>query len=162
MRSLLYELLLVAHSYTRWGVLLAALVTLVSATWAARLGRDWRARDQRLARAFVASVDLQVLLGLSLYFGVSPLARIARAQWTGLGWDAFWSQPLLRFFGLIHPLLAVSAAVAAHTAWVLVRRTEQPGDRHRRLAIGAGLSLALFLAAVPWPFLGHERPWFRF
>jgi hypothetical protein len=164
-----YELLLIVHSFTRWFVLGWSALTLLYAL--NRAGsqrasnasdrRAWSARDQRVARVFIASVDLQVLLGLSLYLAVSPLARFARALWSARGFGALWAEPVLRFFGIIHPTLALLAACVAHVSWVAVRRTEDARQRHQRLALGAALALTLFLAAVPWPFLGHERPWFR-
>jgi len=157
-----YDVLLVTHSFVRWLVLAACALTALRSFRSARAERPWTARDQRFARGFVASVDLQVLLGMSLYFGVSPLARVARALWSAEGFAALWAQPMLRFVGVIHPSLALVAATTAHVAWVAARRTLLPSERHARLAWGAALALAAFLAAVPWPFLGHERPWVRF
>ncbi len=161
--SEVYDLLLIAHSFTRWWVLVACMAA-VGYAFCARwiFAPDARARDFRVGRALVASVDLQVLLGMSLYFGVSPLPRAARLLWAEQGWRALCADPLLRFFGLIHPALALAAAFVVHAAWVAVRRAESSAGRQRRLALGAALGLALFLAAVPWPFLGHERPWLRF
>jgi hypothetical protein len=160
MWNLTYELLLIVHSFTRWWVLGWSTLTLLYAL-SRTSQRVWSARDQRVARVFVASVDLQVLLGLSLYLAVSPLARAARVSWAVRGFGALWADPVLRFFGIIHPTLALLAACIAHVSWVAVRRTEDGRQRQRRLALGAALALSFFLAAVPWPFLGHERPWFR-
>jgi hypothetical protein len=160
--GVVYEALLVAHSFVRWWVLAACALTALRGLGAGRVGGAWTARDQGVARAFVASVDLQVLLGMSLYFGVSPLARAARALWSKEGFAALWSEPMLRFVGVVHPLLALTAAAVAHAAWIAVRRSEGARERHARLGWGAALSALLLLAAVPWPFLGHERPWFRF
>jgi hypothetical protein len=158
----LSELTLFLHSWTRWAVLCIASVTAIAGLTGAVRERAWGARDAALARVFVASVDVQVLLGLSLYFGVSPLARMARAVWASVGLAGLWGQHELRFFGLIHPALMLLSAFVSHTSWVLVRRTECSRERQRRIGIGAALALAIFLAAIPWPFLGHERPWFRF
>jgi hypothetical protein len=161
MANVVYELLLISHSFTRWWLLACSLLTSGYALVRALSRRGWSAGDQRVARVFVASVDLQVLLGLSLYLAASPLARAARALWSARGWGALWADPRLRFFGIIHPTLMLLGAFVAHASWVGVRRTEDARARRRRLAAGAALALALFLAAVPWPFLGHERPWFR-
>lgn len=161
--SEVHDLLLIAHSFTRWWVLVACTAAVgyaFCARWSS--APDARTRDLRVGRALVASVDVQVLLGMSLYFAVSPLPRAARLLLAEHGWRALCADPLLRFFGLIHPALALSAAFVVHAAWVGVRRAESRVSRQRRLALGAALGLALFLAAVPWPFLGHERPWFRF
>lgn len=159
--GVVYDVLLVAHSFVRWWVLAACALTALSA-FAGRARPAWTARDQGIARIFVASVDLQVLLGMSLYFAVSPLARAARALWSKDGFMALWSEPGLRFIGVIHPLLALLAASVAHAAWIGVRRSDAARERHARLGWGAALSALILLAAVPWPFLGHERPWFRF
>ena len=157
-----YDVVLIAHSFVRWWVLAACALAALRGLLGRRSSAAWTARDAGVVRSFVASVDLQVLLGLSLYFGVSPLARAARALWSGQGFHALWAAPELRFVGLIHPLLALLAALVAHVAWVAVRRTERASERYARLAWGAALAAALLLAAVPWPLLGHARPWFRF
>ncbi|HTV19541.1 MAG TPA: hypothetical protein VMG12_12735 [Polyangiaceae bacterium] len=159
--AVVYDVVLVAHSFVRWWVLVACGLAAFCGLGGRARG-SWSARDRGVARLFVGSVDLQVLLGLSLYFGVSPLARAARAVWASEGFRALWAAPELRFIGLIHPLLALSAALVAHASWVGVRRSERPSERHARLGWGAALAAAILLAAVPWPFLGHERPWFRF
>jgi hypothetical protein len=156
------ELVLILHSFTRWWVLALSMATTLVALAGALNQRAWRAGDQGIARLFVASVDVQLLLGLSLYWGVSPLARAARALWASEGFRALWAERELRFFGVIHPTLALLAACAAHAGWVAARRTQDGLARHRRMALGASLALGLFLAAIPWPSLGHERPWFRF
>jgi hypothetical protein len=159
--SAVYDALLVVHSFTRWCVLLAAAFTLAHALrplWASAA----RPLDPRVGRVFVACVDVQVSLGLSLYFVVSPFARAARMLWAEQGLAALWADRQLRFFGLIHPCLALLAACLAHAAWVGVRRAETDASSRRWLGAGAALALVIFLAAVPWPFLGHERPWVRF
>ena len=157
-----YDVVLVAHSFVRWWVLAACAIAALRGVGGGRGGGRWSPRDQSVARLFVGSVDLQVLLGMSLYFGVSPLARAARALWSSQGFRALWAVPELRFIGVIHPLLALLAALVAHVAWVAVRRSERASERYVRLAWGAAVTALILLAAVPWPFLGHERPWFRF
>ncbi len=160
--SAAYELLLIVHSFTRWWVLVACALMMARAWSRSASQASWSVLDDRAARAFVASVDLQVLMGLSLYFGLSPLARAARVLWGTKGFVAMWAEREPAFFGLTHPALALLAAIAAHGGWVAARRADGARERRRRLGVGAALALALFLAAVPWPFLGHERPWFRF
>jgi heme A synthase len=156
------ELILILHSFTRWTVLVASLTTALAALVASLTRRPWSTRDRSLARVFIACVDLQVLLGLSLYFAASPLAQAARALWAAEGFSALWAARELRFFGIIHPTLALLAACVAHAGWIASRRTDRAPEQHRRLGAAATLVLAIVLAAIPWPFLGHDRPWFRF
>ena len=133
------------------------MLTLVRSLSGWQQARAWSAWDQRAARLFVGSVDTQVLLGLTLYFGVSPIAAAARADLA-----AAWADPTLRFFGVIHPALMLLAFIAAHVAWVAARRAELPTQRHRRLALGALTAAAFLVAAIPWPFLEYGRPHVRF
>src|SRR5204862_7176050 len=139
---------------TRWSVLVMSSVAALGALTAVVRGRPWSARDTAVARAFVACVDLQVLLGLSLYFEVSPLARAARSVWASEGFLALWAERELRFFGLVHPALALLGACVAHAGWVAARRTDRGCERHRRLGAAAAVALATFLALIPWPCLG--------
>lgn len=148
----LYEVLLIIHSFNRWLVLAACVVTALRAVEGWHQKQPWTALDDRLARGFIASVDVQVLLGISLYFGASPLAHAARANLA-----AAWTDPVLQFFGVIHPCLALSASVIVHAAWISARRATDARARHRRLALGASLALAAFLGAVPWPFMEYGR-----
>jgi len=157
----IYDIVLLVHSFTRWCVLVACVITASYAFAARPRSEGWAAGERILGRVFVGSVDLQVLLGLSLWFSVSPLARVARAVWSTQGFGALWAQPELRFFGVIHPSLALLAGVVAHSGWVGARRQPSTSTRRRWLGASAALALGFLLAAVPWPFLGHERPWFR-
>jgi hypothetical protein len=156
-----YEIVLIVHSFVRWWVIVACAATSMHSFWP-RAADASDAFELRVGRVFVASVDLQVLLGSTLYFGVSPLARAARALWAEQGLAALWADRALRFFGVIHPCLALLAACVAHVSWVLTRRAATRTSSRRWLGAGAALALAIFLAAVPWPLLGHDRPWLRF
>ena len=149
----LHELVLALHGLTRWIVLAAAAgaeVLALHGLWAAR---DFGVWDRRVARALVASIDLQVSLGLTLYLLVSPLARLARANL-----HAAWHTPALRFFGLVHPCLALAAALAAHAGWIAARRAPNTVARHRCLAMGAAAVLMLLVFAIPWPGSSTPRP----
>jgi hypothetical protein len=156
----LYEVLLYLHSYVRWWVVGAALSSLAYTLWAGATHRAWSPLEERLARALVTGIDVQALLGVTLYLGVSPLARFARAIWSTRGVGTLWASPL-RFFGLLHPASMLLAATIVHVAWVAARRGP-PELRRRRFGTGVALAVAIISLAVPWPFLGHDRPWFRF
>ncbi len=156
----LSELVLMLHSWTRWAVLASSLATALGGLTGAVWKRAWSARDQTIARVFVASVDLQVLLGLSLYFSVSPLARVARALWAFAGLRGLWGDHELRFFGILHPAMMLLGACITHASWLLARRSERGDQRHRCIGTGAALALAVFLAAIPWHSSGMSAPGF--
>ena len=140
----MYVFLLAFHNVTRWVVLIAALVALV---WALQgwLGRRPFERRHRLANVvFVASMDLQLLVGLALYV-VSPLVRAA------LG-DMASAMRIsdLRFFAVEHISIMLVAVVLAHVGSALARRAPDDRAKHGRTLLWFGLSTAAMLVSIPW------------
>jgi hypothetical protein len=139
-------------------VLGATCVVGARCAWGFAARRGWSLRDAALARAWVAAIDVQVLLGMLLYFFASPQAAIARQS---LRWA--WADPSLRFFGIQHPLAMLAVAASTHVSWVWARRTDgATRERFRRLGLGVLGTLVLILAAIPWPSLTYGRPLARF
>ncbi|WP_164013250.1 hypothetical protein [Pyxidicoccus trucidator] len=153
---MLYSLVLFLHSWVRWGVVVFGVLALGGSLSGWLRGRDWTRSDRRLQLLFVSAFDLQLLLGLTLYFGLSPLSPRSM--------DALrmsMSVSFLRFFSLEHPLLMLLALTAAHVASALSRRAEAPTARHRVWAVGLLIALLLVALGIPWPALSHGRPLFR-
>ena len=143
---MLYSILLIVHSWLRWAVLGAGLVAAV------RGG----AGNQSAGRWFTSILDVQMLIGLLLYFVLSPI--------TGAALDDFGAAmkvPQLRFFAIEHVLGMVIAIALAHVGSGKVRKA--PEHRKARLAaIFYGLALVAILASIPWPGMSAGRPLFRF
>ena len=154
--TLFYEWLVALHSWGRWAVFLTAAFVAARAALGWARGRDWGAADAAAARVWVGSVDVQALLGMTLYFAVSPLAFVARLDPAGA-----WRDPTLRFFGALHPVLMAGAFAATHATWVAVRRVGASRERFGRLGLGALAALGLLALATPWPALAYGRPLFR-
>ena len=152
----MYALVLLLHSWLRWVVLGTLGACLVGALLRARARRDWSIRDRRLLTLFIAAFDTQLLLGLTLYFVLSPITPKSVAE---LGRDM--SVAYLRFFALEHWLSMLLALTAAHVTLPAARRAKTAVSRQRRLGWGLGLTLLLILSGVPWPFLVYGRPLFR-
>jgi len=152
----LYSLVLLAHSWLRWAVLLLALALLARSAAGWLRSRAWTPADERLQVALVAVIDLELLLGLLLYLALSPLTRAFLAH-PAAGMRA----PALRFFGVEHGLAMLLAVAVAHAGRVISRRAPTPARRQRVTCITALLVLLLLAAAIPWPVLGYGRPLFR-
>ncbi len=148
-----YTFLLAAHSLWRW-VVLGAVAARVGRAVVARTG-PYTALDKRLGLAAMISLDLQLVLGLGLYCGLSPSTRTAFAD---VG--AAMKDPYLRFWLVEHGPVLVFAAILAHIANVRVRKAANDARRHRIAAIAFGIVLVLILVAMPWPFRPVVgRPW---
>ncbi|HEU4538216.1 MAG TPA: hypothetical protein VFS00_29040 [Polyangiaceae bacterium] len=151
--TVVYGWLVVLHSWGRWAVFLTGALVAARALQGRGSGRPWGAADAAAARAWVGSTDVQVLLGMTLYFVVSPVAAVAR-----LAPAVAWGDPMLRFFGALHPLAMVGAFAATHAAWIAARRVDACPERFSRLGLGALAALGLAALATPWPSLVYGRP----
>lgn len=148
-----YSFALFLHSTLRWAVLVLGLLALVSAGHGFFRSRAYTPVDDRIQRAFTGLTDTQFLIGLILYFFLSPVV------------DAFWDAPraamkehTLRFFGMEHVTTMVIAVAVLHAGRVLAKKAPTDRLRFRRLALSSFFTLALMGAAIPWPGLRHGRP----
>ena len=69
---MLYSSALWLHSLLRWAVLLAGAIAWFRSIGGATAKRPWNAKDELWGLLFVASLDLQLVVGLSLYVFLSP------------------------------------------------------------------------------------------
>ena len=152
----MYGVVLIVHSWNRWLVLGLALAALTVAIRGRSAGRPWTQADQRLTRAFISSLDLQGLLGLLLYFVLSPIVPK-----TGSEFKAAMHVGALRFFAIEHISMMVLALITAHVALAYAKRAPSARARQGRVAGGVGLTLVLILSSIPWPWLATARPLFR-
>jgi hypothetical protein len=148
-----YPFLLALHSLVRWVVVAAAIQALVVA-WAGWLAaRPYTPLGRRSAAILTGAIDLQVLLGLALYFLASPITRSALAAP-----GAAMGDSQLRYWLVEHPLLALLAAALAHLGSARARRAVAEADRWWRAAVYFTAAALAVAATVPWPFRAVHRP----
>jgi hypothetical protein len=101
--------------------------------------------DTRVGRFYSISLDIQFLLGLILYFFLSPLTKVALSDFgTAL------ANTDLRFFAFEHMLMMILAVIFAHVGVATARRAEESILKHRRSAIWFSLSFLAVLLGMPW------------
>lgn len=118
--NMLYQ----AHSGLRYLVLLAGVLALLVCVYGIATGKPVRAA-QVLTAAFTGLLDLQILLGVGLVIG-------------GIYYGAL----------IGHLVMMALAAVVAHVASVMARRTE---DARRALTlrlVGVGLALVFIVGGI--------------
>lgn len=150
----MYTAFLVIHSWLRWVALAAGI-----AATAAAVGdqTDAGPRRDRSGLIFLITMDLQLVIGLLLYFVVSPNMEAIRANM-----GAAMRSAQLRFFAVEHLTGMFVAAVLVHAGRVLARRAATPAARRRRQIICYGLATLIVLLSIPWPGLPYGRPLLRF
>ncbi len=149
----MYATVLFLHSWLRWIVVGLGIFALVSAWRARASGREFTRTDDRRGLLFVTALDLQVLLGLTMYFFLSPITRAA-FQDPG----AAMRSSVLRFFLIEHVVSMTLALVAAHVGRIRTRRVTTSPEKHQRASSGVLIALLCILVGIPWPFLPYARP----
>jgi hypothetical protein len=152
----MYDLLLFAHSWLRWLVLLAALAAIARAIGGVNTRRPWTPLDDRAGVWLTASLDFQMLLGLILYIFLSPVTQSAFVDMAA----AMRAAPI-RFFAVEHPVGMIVAIALAHVGRVRVRKAPDSESKHKQALIFFGLSLLVLLLSIPWPIGPGARSLFR-
>ncbi|MEO6730153.1 MAG: hypothetical protein ABIN01_02965 [Ferruginibacter sp.] len=149
------QIVLVLHNLVRWAVLLFGLWTLLNALSGVFGKRKYTAGDNRSNLLFMTSCDIQLLLGLILYFTNSWFDRLK-----DLGNNM--KDPYNRFFTMEHMGLMVLAWVLVHVGRSSVKRATTDAAKHKRMLIFFGIAIVLILISIPWPFReAIARPYFR-
>lgn len=152
-----YTVALFLHSWWRWVVFGLAIATLVRSLRGWRAGAEWSATDKKVARGLVGAVDVQMLVGLAMLCFLSPFTTAAMHDMKATMKDA-----VLRFFTVEHPFTMVLAVIAAHVGLVLAKKAKTGTQAHKRMAIGVIVMVVCVLIGMPWSWLAHGRPLFRF
>ncbi|PYR21321.1 MAG: hypothetical protein DMF95_25925 [Acidobacteria bacterium] len=150
----MYTTVLTIHSWIRWITLVAG----VGATMAAIRGKVEGATSlaDRWGLAAMMALDIQMLLGLLLYFVLSPNMKAILDNFGGAMKD-----PATRFWAVEHTSSMLAAVVLAHVGRVLARKAATPAAKRTRLLICFGLATALMILGMPWPGRPGGRDLFR-
>jgi hypothetical protein len=150
----MYSAILIAHSWIRW----LALVSAFGATLA--VVRNQVEGDRSIADRWglilTITLDLQLLLGLTLYLAVSPNMEQIRANF-----GASMKDPTARFWAVEHITMMFAAIIIAHVGRVLARVAKDVTAKRTRLLFCFGLTTILLLAGIPWPGMRAGRPLLR-
>ena len=151
-----YEIVLFAHSYLRWVVVLVGLILCSRSFVAWRNEQNWERADERLHVALIAAFDTQLAIGLLLYVFLSPLPWAFFADLSNN-----IKEPTLRFFSMEHAIAMLVVTVSVHVGRVQSKRAATDSLRHRRVWTTTLFALLLMVAAIPWPGFRYGRPLLR-
>jgi hypothetical protein len=152
----MYTAVLFLHSWVRWAVLLFALLAIGRALSGAFGRRQWTPADDRAGMLFVTALDTQMLLGLLLYFALSPITRAALSDF-----GAAMQNSGLRFWAVEHLFGMVVGVILAHRGRSRVRAMTDPVRKHRVAAVFFILACIAIAASIPWEGTPNGRPLFR-
>jgi len=148
-------LILTLHNITRWIFLVLGIVVLVRSFSGWLKKSEYQNRDKKLSSIFAGVLDLQILLGIILYF---------TKGWAGVLMNAagdVMKTASLRFFALEHWLMMIIAAALVHMASAKVKKNTDSQKKYRLTAIWFGIALIIVLVSIPWPGTVAHRPLLR-
>jgi hypothetical protein len=147
--------ILVIHNLLRWAVVLFGVWTLINGLTGYFGKRSFTANDNRSNLFFMISCDIQLLVGLILYFNNGWFARLK-----DLGNNM--KDPYTRFFTMEHLTMMLIAWVLVHVGRATVKKAGTDAAKHKKMLIFFGLAIVLILASIPWPLReAIARPLFR-
>ncbi|UAY51468.1 hypothetical protein [Ferruginibacter albus] len=143
------------HSLVRWIILIFGFMTFFKAITGVFQKRNFTAGDNKANLFFMISFDVQLLIGLILYF--------ARPWFSTLKEDPKFAMhdSYLRFFTVEHAFMMILAWILVHVGRVMVKKASTDAAKHKKALVFFGIALLLILISIPWPFReGIGRPWF--
>ncbi|MFY0606628.1 MAG: hypothetical protein JXR10_07930 [Cyclobacteriaceae bacterium] len=139
-----YNITLHAHSGLRWIALLLALVVVIKSI-AGLVGKsEYSKLDNILGASYVGFMHLQLLLGLVLYFVLSPITEMALNDF-----GAAMKNSELRFWAVEHLSVMLLAIIFAQIGRTRSKKADI-SKKYKLQAIFFGASLLLMLAGIPW------------
>ncbi len=146
------QLVLVLHNLLRWAIVVFGIWSLINALTGIFGKRIYTAGDNRSNLLFMIFCDVQLLIGLILYFANSWYAQLKNMH------DSY-----SRFFSMEHLTMMLLAWVLVHIGRAKVKKATTDAAKHKTALLFFGTAIFLILIAIPWPFREIVgRPWFRF
>src|SRR5512145_2640676 len=140
---MLYPLFLTLHSIVRWLIILAAILAIIRSANGLSFKRGFTGMDSRVGMWFTILLDIQLLIGIILYFFLSPVTVSAMQNFAGA-----MGTTSVRFYAVEHALIMFIAVIVAHVGRSLVRKADSSAGKHRRTIIWFGIALLLILLAI--------------
>ena len=150
----MYQVLLFLHSWGRWLVLGTGLLAVFRAYGGWQGNRLFTKADNGISAAFSGFMWLQVIVGLGLYFGLSPWGLNGLKQY-GM------KDPTARFFGVEHITVMLIAAILAQVGRLALKKAPTAALKHKKAFIYFSIALVLVLLMIPWGIWNPHRPLFR-
>ena len=148
------NLILIIHSLLRWVAIACGLVAIGrAAAGLTKTPATWSESDAKFSRLFAISLDVQMLLGILMYFKFSTITTSA---FQNMG-EAMGNS-VVRFWIVEHPTIMLVALVFAHIGVARARKMVNPNGKHRTTLIFQGISLALILYGTTLTWSLAERP----
>ena len=138
-------IILAAHNLFRWAIVLLAIFAVyrLALSWIKK--DNWQKQDQKALTFLMIGVDIQLLLGVLLYFVFSDLTKAAFENF-----GSAMGNPILRFYAVEHFLMMAVGIILIHVAQSAGKKEFPDQQKRVRVTMMLGLAVVLILAGIPW------------
>jgi hypothetical protein len=139
----MYQPLLIIHSLLRYAVLFAALYAIYRAVVGWQKNLPYTSDDNKASVFLIIFVHTQLLLGLVLYFWLSP--------WASASFDM--KDPVVRFWKVEHLSTMLIAIALFQFGRIVSKKSATDLLKHKKAAIFYIIAFVILMAGIPWPFM---------
>lgn len=148
--DVLYTAVKHAHSGLRWVVIILLVAAIVKAAGKRRGGSVYPGKDPLALFAFIAT-HIQLLLGLALYFGLSPYVSFEE----GVMQDA-----VRRFYSVEHFIGMILGIAIITVGYIRAKKQAELNKGWKTISTFYLIGLVIIVVSIPWPFRNLGAGWF--
>ncbi len=149
------QIVLILHNALRWAVLIFGLLAVIKGVAGLINRRQYEIRDDKMGLLFMIFCDIQLLIGLGLYFSNSWFTQLKENG------AAVMKDATARFFTVEHALMMIIAWLLVHIGRANIKKSV-PSKRAGKMLLFYGIALLIILASIPWAFReAVARPFVR-
>jgi hypothetical protein len=140
------------HNLLRYIILILFVINLIN-IWKGFLKKEeWKEENDKIIKYLSISVDVQLIIGLILYFFLSTIVQSAFNDFGSAMKDS-----LFRFFTVEHTFAMLISIVLIHVGKAKVNGIKDREKKFKTAVIFFTSAFVIMIAAIPWPFYSFGR-----
>jgi hypothetical protein len=137
------------HSVLRWIILIVAVWAIIKMAAGRGGNKPFTPSDKKPALFFMIFMDVQLLVGLYLYFA-SPVWGFATLKNNPM--SVVMQDKAMRFFAVEHLVAMIIAVVLVHIGYAATKSAPTDQKKFNKAFWCFLIALIVILASIPWPF----------
>ncbi|MDN5214267.1 hypothetical protein QQ020_19470 [Fulvivirgaceae bacterium BMA12] len=146
----MYEIFLFIHSWLRWIVLILGLLVIIKSFFGWQGKKTYGKADNALSGSFIGILHLQLLIGLVLYFFLSPITTSAFQDFGGA-----MKAASLRYWAVEHIFVMILAVVIAQIGRTRSKKASGNVKKFKSVTIFYLIAMILMLSRIPFGEVGR-------
>jgi len=130
------------HSILRYFILLFAVVVVLQCIVGFTGKKPFKKSNKQAALMLMICCDIQLLLGLILYFSMGWISRLSEG--------GVMTDPYKRFWAVEHGVGMIVAIVLVHLGYTVTKKNMDDDRKFKRIFWFVFIALAIFVATIPW------------